>query len=186
MAGLLLIESSYCQHISIEALVVAESSPEKESIWPSPIYYQQLDLLRQAIGQTVYLAEINMTQINAGVKLSDQAYVLLAVIDFPRPDPYQQLCPHMLILDDGRGINLGRLARVTQHSAFNPSPEDILYENQVFVQEMLFAPRVLSRASLTATSKTLLADIFGDTPGQLLESIPKACALPATKTKQLQ
>lgn len=141
-----------------------------DTLWPSPSYYQQIAQLKQAIGHSIFVAEIHLSAINAGVKVSDEAHVLLAVIDFPRPDPYLQLCPHMLILDDGRGINLGHIARVSIHQAFGPEPDNILFQNEEFTQNMLFAPRELSRASIARTSKRLLSEVFGDEPGKLLES----------------
>ena len=30
-------------------------------------------------------------------------------MDFPRPDPVRGLAPHLILLDDGRGVNLGRI-----------------------------------------------------------------------------
>lgn len=137
-------------------------------IWPPKAYEQQLERLRKMIGQSVFVVELNATDINAGVKFTDKALTLLAVIDYPQPDPYRQLCPHMLILDDGRGINLGRVARVSVGSAFQPSVEQMLYVNYDYVQAVLEAPRSLSRAKLSATSTALLASVFGEQPGRLL------------------
>jgi hypothetical protein len=137
-------------------------------LWPPADYYRQLEQLRAAVGQTVYLAELRDTAINAGVKISDEALRLLAVTGFPEPDPHRQLCPHMLVLSDGRGVNLGRIARVSINQAFGPAAEDVLYENHEFLQEMLFAPRSLSRESLAATSREILSLMFGEQPGRLL------------------
>lgn len=149
-------------------------------LWPTPEYFRYLERLRQAIGSPVFLAEINITAINLGVRLSDTPLILLSIVDFPRPDPYTQLCPHLLIFDDGRGINLGHIARISIQ-AFNPEPQHVLYENRSLVQEVLFAPRTLSRESIRATSTGLLAEIFGDQPGRLLESCPPAEQLSAPK-----
>ena len=151
-------------------------------LWPSPEYYRYLERLKQAIGQQVFIAEINVTAINLGVKLSDQPLTLLAIVDFPRPDPYRKLCPHLLVFDDGRGINLGHIARISVQ-AFDPAPEQLLYENSPFMQEILFAPRTLSRASIQATSTALLAEIFGDEPGRLLAACPTNEQLAASKDK---
>lgn len=140
-----------------------------EGLWPSPDYFQFLERLKNSIGLPVYVAEINMTAINLGVKLSSTPLTLLAIVDFPQPDPYKQLCPHMLIFDDGRGINLGHIARISLQ-AFNPEPRHLLYSNRSFNQEVLFAPRTLSRESIRATSTALLAEVFGDVPGRLLAS----------------
>ena len=144
-----------------------EAAPQ---LWPPPEYEQQLQRLRKAIGQQVYLAELNNTEMTTGVKFSSCAYRLLALVDFPEPDPYRQLSPHMIILDDGRGINLGRLARISRNRAFDPAAEDILYQNHEFIDGVLLAPRQLSRASLSCTSRQLFAQMLGEHPGLLLET----------------
>lgn len=141
-----------------------------ENLWPSSEYYAQVDGLRAVIGQPLYVVEINSTEINAGVKFTDKPLTLLAVVDYPLPDPYRQLCPHLLVLDDGRGVNLGRIARISRHSAFSPAAEDVLFTNQEFVQNVLLAPRRLSRESVAETSRLLLTQLFGDTPGKYLET----------------
>ncbi len=153
---------------------------QMQDLWPSADYYQQVEYLRSLIGQAIYVVEINETEINAGVKFPAKPLTLLAIVDYPQPDPYRQLCPHLVVLDDGRGVNLGRIARITQHSAFTPNANDILYVNQSFVQEVLFAPRTLSRESVRATSSALLAQMFGETPGKLLEQYADPPTLPAS------
>lgn len=150
----------------------------EESLWPTPDYYQQVAQLRAAVGQPLYVVEIHSTDINAGVAFSGNALTLLGIVDYPQPDPYRQLCPHLLILDDGRGVNLGRVARdsfvltgpISRNTAYMPPPEDVLFNNHEFVQNVLFAPRTLSRELVAATSHALLAQLFGDTPGLYLES----------------
>ncbi len=138
-----------------------------DGLWPSPEYFQFLERLKNSIGSPVYLVEINLTAINLGMKWSSTPLTLLAIVDFPKPDPYKQLYPHMLVFDDGRGINLGHIARISLR-AFNSEPQHLLYTNRSFTQEVLLAPRTLSRESLRATSTALLAEIFGDVPGRLL------------------
>ena len=142
---------------------------QSHDLWPPAAYHRQIELLRNLIGQPIYIVEINETEVNAGVKFPAKPLTLLAIVDYPKPDPYRQLCPHLVVLDDGRGVNLGRVARITSRSAFSASPDDILYVNQAFVQEILYAPRTLSRESVRATLTALLAQIFGDTPGKFLE-----------------
>ena len=142
---------------------------QSHDLWPPAAYYQQVESLHDRIGQPIYIVEINETEINAGVKFPAKPLTLLAIVDYPQPDPYRQLCPHLVVLDDGRGVNLGRIARINLHSAFSANPDDMLYVNQTFVQEILYAPRTLSRESVRATSTALLAQIFGDTPGKFLE-----------------
>lgn len=146
------------------------NSDNNEQLWPPAEYHQQIAQLRQAIGEPLFLAELRDTAINAGVKFSDQPLVLLDVIDYPRPDPYRQLCPHMLILDDGRGVNLGRIVRVSRKQAFGPAEEDILFRNTEFMNDVLRAPRVLSRESIAHTSREILSLMFGEEPGRLLRA----------------
>lgn len=158
-------------------------SPEAviDELWPAPEYFHYLARLKQAIGTPVFIAEINITAINLGVKLSATPLTLLAIVDFPKPDPYKQLYPHLLIFEDGRGINLGHLARISLQ-AFNPTPDEVLYANHTFNQAILFAPRSLSRESIRSTSTALLAEIFGDQPGHLLESSSSASTLQQAKS----
>lgn len=141
-----------------------------ENLWPNHDYYRQVEKLRSMIGQPLYIVEINSTDINAGVHFPGKPLRLLAVVDFPEPDPYRQLCPHLLVLDDGRGINLGRIARISRNSAYTPEPENVLFTNQEFVQNVLFAPRTLSRESAAEATRAVLARMFGDTPGKFLEA----------------
>ena len=137
-------------------------------LWPPAEYDAQIAALKAAVGKTIYLAEITEGEMNAGVKFSDHAYCLLAVVDFPQPDPYRQLCPHMLILDDGRGVNLGRIARVTVDKAFMPDDVNILYANREFLQQVVFAPRKLSKKSLGAATQNVYRRMLGPKPGRLL------------------
>lgn len=137
-------------------------------LWPHTDYYQQVEHLRQLIGQPLYIVEIHSTEINAGVRFTDKPLTLLAIVDYPQPDPYRQLCPHLLVVDDGRGINLGRIARITVHTPFAAKAEDIVFINQYFVDNLLFAPRTLSKAFIRQTSQLLLAQLFGDIPDNLL------------------
>ncbi len=141
-----------------------------ENLWPNNDYYQQVEQLRAMIGKSLYIVEINATEINAGVHFPSHPLRLLAIVDFPEPDPYTQLCPHMLILEDGRGINLGRIARISSDSAYTPEPDNVLFSNREFVQNVLFAPRTLSRESAAEVTRTALARMFGDTPGKFLEA----------------
>lgn len=141
---------------------------DTEDLWPAASYYQQIEKLKCMIGKPLYIVEIRSTEINAGVNFPSQPVELLAVIDFPKPDPYKQLCPHMLVLADGRGLNLGRIARISCNSAYSVAAADVLFVNQDFVDNVLFAPRSLSRESVAATTRAVLAQMFGDTPGAYL------------------
>lgn len=141
---------------------------DEEDLWPSVAYHQQVEQLRSMVGQPLYVVEINLTDINAGVHFSGKPLVLLAVVDFPKPDPYRQLCPHLLVLDDGRGVNLGRVARISRNSAFSPAADDIVFMNQEFVEGVLLAPRSLSRESVAATTRAVLGRMLGKKPEEAL------------------
>lgn len=141
-------------------------------LWPSTAYHQCVERLRELIGQPLYVVEIHATDTNAGVYFPSKPLVLLAIVDFPRPDPYRQLCPHLLIFDDGRGVNLGRVARISVSRGYAPAADDIVFSNQEFVENVLFAPRQLSRARVAVTSRLALGEILG-----------KVDASPALSTK---
>lgn len=89
-------------------------------LWPSPDYARQLEALRAAVGETVFIAELELTDVQLSARLTDKPYVLLGIVDFPRPDPARGLAPHLVLLDDGRGVNLGRIARITRSRPHRP------------------------------------------------------------------
>lgn len=149
---------------------------QHDDVWPSVAYYQQVETLRGMVGQPVYVVEINSGEVNAGVHFPGMPLLLLAVIDFPKPDPYRQLCPHLLVLEDGRGVNLGRVARVTRNSAFTPVVDDVLFMNREFVEGVLLAPRTLSRESVAATTRAVLGRMLGKAPDEGLLNAPEKTA----------
>ncbi len=132
-----------------------------ERIWPSAEYNRQIERLRDAIGQTVYLVELKPEAINLGIRYSDSAFELVDVLDFPRSDPAKGLAPHLIVLDDGRGINLGRIARITVDTPYSPPQENILYQETGLMQQLLWRERRLSEASIAQRSKQLLAQFLG-------------------------
>ncbi len=144
-----------------------------EEIWPSADYHRQVERLRAAIGETIYLVELVESAIQLGVHLSGTPFELLGVIDFPRPDPARALAPHLL--DDGRGVNLGRIVRVSRRP-FAPAPADLLYLDQSAQQHLLFAERRLSHDFLAARSRVALGECLGDSPSELarLPAAPRA------------
>ncbi len=129
-------------------------------LWPSPAYERQLASLREAIGETLYLVEVEPTEITMGTRISGTPYALLDVIDFPRPDPARGIAPHLLLLDDGRGVNLGRIARVSLVTPFNPPAEQILYRDPLLMDRLLLRERRLSRDFIAARSRALLGRIL--------------------------
>lgn len=141
-------------------------------LWPSPEYAEQVERLRAAVGETVYLAEIEATQVQLGVRLTDQPYVLLGVLDFPRPDPSRGLAPHLILLDDGRGVNLGRIARITRDRPFSPGPADVLFLDGRSVQALLTRERQLSPELIAQRSRHVLGEILGEPAAQARLAAP--------------
>lgn len=131
-------------------------------LWPSPHYTRQVERLRAAVGKTVYIAELDASEVQLGVRITDKPYVLLGVVDFPRPDPVRGLAPHCILLDDGRGVNLGRIARLSVGHAFGPAPAEILFQDREVLQTLLFQERRLSPELIAQRSKALLGRVLGE------------------------
>lgn len=158
----------------MEALAIAEAPFDQghlggegtdetgpQGLWPSPAYSRQIERLKAAIGETIFLAELNDSAVQLGIRITGTPFILLAVIDFPRPDPTRGLAPHLVVLDDGRGVNLGRIARITRHRAFSPQPADILYQDMTATQHLLFGERRLSRDFIAHRSRAVLGQLLG-------------------------
>lgn len=143
-----------------------DADPIGAGLWPSADYHRQMERLRAAIGETVYLIELVESAIQLGVHLSGTPYDLLGIIDFPRPDPIRGLAPHLLLLDDGRGVNLGRIARVSRRP-FAPAPDDLLYLDRAAHANLLFAERRLSREFLAGRTRVALGECLGYSPPEL-------------------
>jgi hypothetical protein len=141
---------------------ISEDGPGAAGLWPSPEYADQVERLRAAVGETVYLAEIEPTEVQLGVRLTDTPYVLLGVVDFPRPDPTRGLAPHLILLDDGRGVNLGRIARISRDRPFGPSPEQVLFQDRRSVQAFLTRERQLSTELIAERSRQLLGQFLAE------------------------
>jgi len=138
-------------------------SPGEDALWPSADYQVQVERLRAAIGERVYLAELHDTDVQLGVQVTDRAYELLGVIDFPRPDPARGLAPHLILLDDGRGVNLGRIARISRRP-FQPTADEVLYLDRVADQTLLFADRRLSQRFIAERAQAALGQVLGRAP----------------------
>ena len=147
-------------------------------LWPSADYHRQLEHLRAAVGETIYLVELVESAVQLSVHISGTPYELLGVIDFPRPDPVRGLAPHLLLLDDGRGVNLGRIARVSRRP-FAPAPADLLYLDGAAHQNLLFAERRLSHDFLAHRTRLALGDCLGYSPPELARLLG---APPGTET----
>ena len=139
------------------------------SLWPSDEYDEQVRHLRSHTGKPIYIVEIKITDINLAVTMQGRAVILLDVIPFPAPDPEQRLYPHMLLLNDGRGLNLGRVARITTGRAFDPDPENILFQEHQLLKSLLFHERRLSDESVAQVSKLQLARVLGRQFKQIAE-----------------
>lgn len=139
----------------------ADAGASDGHLWPSPDYARQVDALRGAIGETVYIAELELTDVQLSARLTDKPYVLLGIVDFPQPDPARGIAPHLVLLDDGRGVNLGRIARITRSRPFSPAPADVLFQDAPILQELLFNERRLSPAFIAAQSRRLLGELLG-------------------------
>lgn len=139
----------------------AGQSSTKERLWPPRAYRDQVSRLRSHIGEQIHLVELDPTNRLGGASLTGKSHRLLALVDFPEPDPQRRLFPHMVLLDDGRGINLGRLARISRERGFSPSPDQILYLDSAITQRFLTAPQRFSRALLAQRSREFLARFLG-------------------------
>jgi len=139
------------------------------SLWPSDEYDEQITLLRRNISKPIYIVELKITDINLAVVMQGRAVILLDVIAFPAPDPEKRLYPHMLLLNDGRGLNLGRVARITMGRPFDPSPEDILFQEHQLLTRLLFQERRLSDETVSQVSKLNLARLLGRQVKQIVE-----------------
>ena len=131
------------------------------SLWPSDEYDEQVQQLRQSIGKAIYIVEIKVSDINIAVTMQGKPVVMLDVLSFPVPDPVNRLYPNMLLLNDGRGLNLGRVARITMGRPFDPSPEEILFQEHQLLKSLLFHERRLSDESVSRISKNNLARLLG-------------------------
>ena len=145
-------------------------------LWPSPDYSAQVERLREAVGREVFVVELVPTGTELAVSMPGQPVVLLDVLPFPRPDPARGLAPHLLLFDDGRGVNLGRIARVSVDRPFSPEKDQVLYRDHDACEGLLFAERRLSRRYIGERSRVLL--------GRLLGKAPPATALPSGRTKK--
>ena len=116
----------------------------RTAVWPSRSYARQVATLQRRIGQPIYIVELTFNGLAVGAVFHGEPRVLLDVVAFPRPDPSNHLYPHMLVLDDGRGINLGRIARVTVNHAFAPDKTDVLYGNHALQHRFLYRAQRLT------------------------------------------
>jgi len=150
------------RHPDLNGPVSTKNIRDAESgLWPSENYAREVEQLRKAVGKKVFIVEVRPSAINMPINLTDKPYELISVVDFPKPDPNKRNFPHMIVLDDGRGINLGRIARISVDTPFDPPPAHILYLEQDTVHNLLFRKRRLSKASIISRSRELLGMMLG-------------------------
>ncbi len=135
-------------------------------LWPSADYFEQVARLREAIGQPIHILELEASDTHLSARHLGKPYVLLDLLAFPRPDPGRGLAPHFLLLDDGRGVNLGRIARISLERPFNPAPSQILYQDHEAVECLLLRDRQLSKRLIAARSRQIVGQILGKTTEQ--------------------
>ncbi len=133
-------------------------------VWPGEDYRRQVACLREAIGESLYLVEACIGEVNASVFMQDTPLELLDIVDFARPDPLRRLYPHILILGDGRGLNLGRVARISRERAFAPPPQAVLYTEPYLLDCLLYRPRGLSLTQIQEISRAHWAAVRGFAP----------------------
>jgi hypothetical protein len=163
------------QHICVPN--TTKNAPEVHSnghalfgkVWPSKMYARQIERLRLAIGKQVYLLDLSFNGVDIAAILKGEPCILLDVLDFPRPDPSGNLYPHIAVFDDGRGINLGRIARITINRTFDPAPRDMLYQQMQITRALLFRKQRLSAKHVARISHIQLARLLGKTERRALK-----------------
>lgn len=137
------------------------SRTARTAVWPPRGYTRQVAKLRRAIGQPVYIVELTFNGLAIGAVYHGEPRALLDVVAFPQPDPSNGLYPHMLVLDDGRGINLGRIARVSTNHAFDPPASDVLYSDRALQRKLLYGPQRLSPRRVARVAREQLRRLLG-------------------------
>jgi hypothetical protein len=145
----------------ISAGVAGPPLAARTAIWPSRSYARQVATLQHRIGQPIYIVELTFNGLAVGAVFHGEPRVLLDVVAFPRPDPSNHLYPHMLVLDDGRGINLGRIARVTANRAFAPDKTDVLYGDRALQHRFLYRAQRLTPRHITRVVRQQLRTLLG-------------------------
>ena len=130
-------------------------------LWPTEKYYQQLEQLHKIVNQAVYIIPLHQSQTSLTFSISSKPVNLIAIVDYPLPDPENHIYPHMLIFDDGTGLNLGRILQVSINTAFNPDKEDIIYCDNKMQQTLMFSERRLNKESIRLASQYGLAEVLG-------------------------
>lgn len=64
-------------------------------------------------------------------------------------------------------FNLGRIARISVNTPFNPPAHNILYQDGFLMHNLLLREQTLSKESIAAKSKALLGKILGKPVNEL-------------------
>jgi hypothetical protein len=145
----------------INAGLIGPPLTARTAIWPSRSYARQVATLQHRIGQPIYIVELTFNGLAVGAVFHGEPRVLLDVVAFPRPDPSNHLYPHMLVLDDGRGINLGRIARVTVNRAFVPDKTDVLYGDRTLQHRFFYRAQRLTPRHIARVARQQLRALLG-------------------------
>ncbi len=140
-------------------------------LWPAEKYYQQLEQLHEIVNQAVYIIPLHQSQTSLTFSMSSKPLTLLAIVDYPIPDPENHIYPHMLIFDDGTGLNLGRILQVSINSPFNPDKEDIIYCDNKMQQTLMFGERRLNEESIRLASKYALGEALSLSQNDIKKAI---------------
>lgn len=145
----------------ISAGLTAPALMARTTVWPSRSYARQVATLQRRIGQPIYIVELTFNGLAVGAVCHGEPRVLLDIVAFARPDPSNHLYPHMLVLDDGRGINLGRIARVTVNRAFTPDKTDVLYGDRALQNQFLYRAQRLTPRHIARVARQQLRTLLG-------------------------
>jgi hypothetical protein len=146
---------------SINVGLIGPPLTARTAVWPSRSYARQVATLQHRVGQPIYIVELTFNGLAVGAVFHGEPRVLLDVVAFPRPDPSNHVYPHMLVLDDGRGINLGRVARVTSSRAFAPDKTDVLYGNRALQHRFLYRAQRLTPRHIARIARQQLRVLLG-------------------------
>jgi hypothetical protein len=79
----------------------------------------------------------------------------------------------MILLDDGRGVNLGRIARISRDRPFGPESAQVLFQDRRSVEALLTRERQLSKELIAQRSRQLLGEILGERTTQVKLAAPR-------------
>ena len=132
----------------------------KGKLWPPNSYFEQLKNLYKMLDKPVYIIPLHQNQNSLTFSITGKAIILVAIVDYPAPDPENHFFPHMLVFNDGTGINLGRILQVSINRPFNPGKEDIIYEDKKMQNSLMYQERQLNEDSIHLASRVALSELL--------------------------